>query len=59
LTDQARAGLVEGEIAEMDKPRAALLTGILFGNRFDTFHPIESMCVVVDRIEPAQLLNEL
>jgi hypothetical protein len=43
----------------MDKPRTALHTGFLIGDRFDTFHPIESMRVIVNCVEPAQLLNDL
>ena len=59
LADQMSAGPVDGDIAEMDKPRAALLAGFLLGDRFDTFNPIESMRVIVNCVEPAQLLNDL
>ncbi len=58
-TDQPGTGSVDGDIAEMGKPSAGLLAGVVIGDRFDTLHPIEPMRVIVDRVEPAQLLNNL
>ena len=56
----ARAGgAINEQIGELHKSSAAGLTSFGIRGGFEAFNPIESVSMIVNRIEPAQLFDDL
>jgi hypothetical protein len=57
--DGSGGGGIDEQIGELHKPSTAGLTGFDIRGGLEAFNPLESVGVIVNRVDPAQLFDDL